>query len=513
MKKIIKYFVGVALLPLALTGCTSNFDKYNTNPTEPSKLDPRQLFAQMQDCLASPEENPFQRNCTFWACFGGHITAPHSWSRSTLYSTYNIDDDWNKWTADWYFEHFYPSFFSLENYVQGEGQYYALAMLHRVAVMYYVLNLQGPLPYSQVENGKYAVAYDSEQEAFHKMFDDLDFAISELSDAIDPNYHPMAGYDRVYNGDYEKWIRFANSLKLRMAIRISAVDADYARTQALSAVNHPIGVMASVEDSAYDNLNGRYPNGFFQVGKGWGEARVNATIASYMNGYEDPRRSKLFTEATVNGTTGYIGVRSGIAGANKADFAEYSQWAVGETTPMPFFVAAEVAFLRAEGALLGWEMGGTAQHWYEQGIRLAFEEVGAGSADAYIANSDLTPGDYVDPKNPGYNYTNRSEIPIAWDAVSTKEQHLEQIITQKWIASFPNGLEGWCDFRRTGYPRIFPAFDNKSTQGVTAERQQRRLRFAFSEYQTNLANVTAAAAMLSNGRDSDNTDLWWAKKN
>lgn len=513
MKKVLKYIVGVALLPLALAGCTSNFDEYNTNPYEPTTLDVRQFFAEMQDCFASPEENPYQRNATFWACFGGYITAPHSWSRSTLYSTWNIDDDWNKWTVDWYYTKFYPSYFQVENYTEKQGQYYALAVLHRVTVMQYVLNLQGPLPYSQVTNGKYAVPYDDEKTAWHKMFDDLDFAIAELSNAIDPNYRPMSGYDRVYNGDYEKWVKFANSLKLRMAIRISGVDAEYAKQQALSAVNHPIGVMTSNSDSAYDNLNGRFPNGFYQVGTGWGEARLNASITAYMNGYEDPRREKLFTEATVADTSGYIGVRSGIAGANKADFAEYSQWNVTSTTPIPFFVAAEVAFLRAEGALLGWDMGGTAQHWYEEGIRLAFSEVGAQGAEDYIANSTAKPGNYVDPKNSAYNYNNRSTIPIAWSAVSSNEEHLEQIITQKWIANFPNGLEGWCDFRRTGYPYLFPAYNNQSTQGVTNERQQRRLRFSLSEYQTNNANVTAAVGMLSNGQDSDNTDLWWAKKN
>ena len=291
MKKVLKYIVGVALLPLALAGCTSNFDEYNTNPYEPTTLDVRQFFAEMQDCFASPEENPYQRNATFWACFGGYITAPHSWSRSTLYSTWNIDDDWNKWTVDWYYTKFYPSYFQVENYTEKQGQYYALAVLHRVAVMQYVLNLQGPLPYSQVTNGKYAVPYDDEKTAWHKMFDDLDFAIAELSNAIDPNYRPMSGYDRVYNGDYEKWVKFANSLKLRMAIRISGVDAEYAKQQALSAVNHPIGVMTSNSDSAYDNLNGRFPNGFYQVGTGWGEARLNASITAYMNGYEDPRRA------------------------------------------------------------------------------------------------------------------------------------------------------------------------------------------------------------------------------
>ena len=89
---------------------------------------------------------------------------------------------------------------------------------------------------------------------------------------------------------------------------------------------------------------------------------------------------------------------------------------------------------------------------------------------------------------------------------------LERIITQKWIAGFPNGLEAWCDFRRTGYPYIFPPFNNLSAQGVDSERGQRRLRFSQSEYTNNGANVAAAVQLLSSQTDSDNTELWWALK-
>lgn len=100
--KIYKFILGIAMLG-TVAGCTGNFEEYNTNPYEPSTLPVSEFFPAMIDCLASPEENPCQRNNTFWACFGGYVTAPNSWNRSTLYATYNIDDEWNKWTVDWYF--------------------------------------------------------------------------------------------------------------------------------------------------------------------------------------------------------------------------------------------------------------------------------------------------------------------------------------------------------------------------------------------------------------------------
>ena len=81
---------------------------------------------------------------------------------------------------------------------------------------------------------------------------------------------------------------------------------------------------------------------------------------------------------------------------------------------------------------------------------------------------------------------------------------------QKWLANFPNGWETWADIRRTGYPKHFPVVNNLNTDGVNSQRGMRRLPFPQSEYNTNAANVKAAAAMLG-GADTGATDLWWAK--
>jgi len=512
MKAIIKYITAIAAV-LALGSCTDNFDEYNTNKYEPTDLPLASYFPSMFDCLASPEENPCQRNNSFWACFGGYVTAPQTWSRSTLFSTWNVDDNWNKWSVEWYYDKFYPSYFTIEQRSEGKGYFFQMARLLRIATMHYVLSFQGPLPYSQMSNGQYAVAYDDEKTAWHAMIDDLDEVIEELtSAAATSSAKPLASVDYVYGGDTRMWVKFANSLKLRMAMRISSVDPEYAKTKAEEAVAHSIGVMTAASDSAYDNLNGRYKNGYFTVGDSWGEMRANACITAYMNGYNDPRRAAYFREAELDGG-GYIGVRSGDPNATPAKYAQYSRMKVEQTTPMAVFYASEAWFLRAEGALKGWNMGGTVQQLYEQGVRTSFDEWGASGVDAYLADNTSLPGNYTDPVNSSMSIANQNKTTIAWDESATAEKKLERIITQKWIANFPLGLEGWSDFRRTGYPYIFPAQTNRSAQGITNERGQRRLRFSEDEYSTNSANVQAAVKMLSNGQDSDNTDLWWAKKN
>lgn len=106
----------------------------------------------------------------------------------------------------------------------------------------------------------------------------------------------------------------------------------------------------------------------------------------------------------------------------------------------------------------------------------------------------------------------KTEVKIAWDAESTPEKHLEQIITQKWIANYPLGLEAWADYRRTGYPELAPSVSNLSS-GVISDvvRGARRVRYPYQEKDLNSENYQKALSLLG-GSDNEATDLFWAKK-
>src|SRR6185503_4762798 len=115
-------------------------------------------------------------------------------------------------------------------------------------------------------------------------------------------------------------------------------------------------------------------------------------------------------------------------------------------TPSNYMCAAEAYFLRAEGALLGWNMGGTAKENYEAGIRASLNQWGITddpTITAYI-NSALTPiapGD--DVSSPPF-----STVPVLFGATPAIQQ--EQITLQKWLALYPDGNEAWADIRRSG---------------------------------------------------------------
>src|SRR5581483_291448 len=136
--------------------------------------------------------------------------------------------------------------------------------------------------------------------------------------------------------------------------------------------------------------------------------------------------------------------------------------------------AAETWFLKAEAALHNWAGAGNAQTNYETGIARSFEEWGAGSAAAYITDASSSAAPYIDPKavTPGQNdistgNPNLSTITIKWNDAAALETKLERIITQKWIALYPDGQEAWTEFRRTGYPKLFPVVVNNSGGTIT----------------------------------------------
>lgn len=516
MNKIIKY-IGASVIVCMMAGCTTNFEEFNTNPYQPPKVPASNLLSKMFNVYASPQQNACQAINCMWASFSGQVTATGNWSfGENIFVYYNAMDAHNDASWGTIYGNIYPSFFLIEKSTEKKGVIYALAQLTRVYGMQTLASLQGPLPYTKMKAGDTEAAYDNEQTVWHAMFDDLDNAISILKSAASFGINQdLAVVDQFYKGDCTKWLKFANTLKLRMAIRISEIEPDYAKTKGEEAVLG--GVLESTGDSSYDTTNGGINENGYTIVSGWDEVRANACLVSYMNGYNDPRRSAYFTAQTQTSAGGYVGVRSGSAEIPEpTEYSNYSKLFIttNKVLPQSVMYAAESAFLRAEGALKKWNMGGDVKTFYERGIRLSFDEFDASGVDAYLADAKSVPGNYVDDLKAGHtgnNYTNQSSITIKWNESASDAEKLERVLTQKWIACYPDPMNGWADFRRTGYPRIFPATKSMNADCNTT-RGQRRLRFALSERNNNTANTEAAVGMLSNGKDSNGTDLWWAMK-
>ena len=178
--------------------------------------------------------------------------------------------------------------------------------------------------------------------------------------------------------------------------------------------------------------------------------------------------------------------------------------------------AAEVAFLRAEAkAIYGFNMHGEAKKFYEDGIRLSFEQWGVDGVDAYINSEEMESMSYTDPASLNSYPDELTSLTVKWDESATPDEKQERIIIQKWIANWMLGNEAWADYRRTGYPHLMPAtaVGNKSGGVVNSERGARRIPYPADEYNDNTENIQHAVSNYLGGQDNMARDLWWAKKN
>ena len=232
-------------------------------------------------------------------CYGRYQVMATDKFKGANFATYNAPENWLNWqfADDNVMVLTYGAWNKIKNVTQGTGVNFAWAQILRIATMHRMLDMYGALPYSQISSDKLSAPYDTMEEAYHAMFTDLTDAINVMTVYVteNPNNRTMAKYDKVYDGDFEKWVKFANSLKLRMAIRIRFADREYARQMAEEAINHSIGVITSNEDNA-TSLGTK--NQLYTVLVQWPDQCVSADITSYMKGYNDPRMSKYFKKKT-----------------------------------------------------------------------------------------------------------------------------------------------------------------------------------------------------------------------
>lgn len=386
----------------------------------------------------------------------------------------------------------------------------ALATIVKVLGMSRISDMYGPIPYTKFGES-INPPYDSQKDVYYTFFTELDEAVKVLTDYYnaDNTAKLMADYDYIYSGDVSKWIKFANTLRLRLAMRISDVDNAKAKEEAQTALAQQLGVMAESGDDAilHQGSTLSFLNPLWEISESFNDMRMGATMESYLKGYNDPRLPLYYRPAASDG--GYHGVRGGLVIKNKDTYKKtYSGYNYEQGSDLPWMYAAEAWFLKAE-AKLKWSdlVTETAQECYENGIRTSFASKGASGVDTYINDDISKPADYVDPLGAA-SISAMGTLTVKWNDAASDAVKLERIITQKYLAIFPDGLEAWSEFRRTGYPKIFPIQTNQSGGEVPNGDYIKRLKFPSTEYDNNASRVNAAVGLLG-GADNAGTRLWW----
>jgi hypothetical protein len=520
MKNISKILACLVVLSLIITSC-SDLEQYNVNDRNITQDQLEVDFQHVGSKYKPIFESIYQYNPA-WSyqlqqnlnadVYSGYLTPPRPFIAGANNTTYNMVSGWNDfiWTVP---------YSNVMNNVQTINKLTeiefptlnAVGLILKVEGMHRVTDVFGPIVYSNFGNLANAGVYDSQQEVYNAFFADLDTAVAALMADIDsPKF---TAFDLSYGGDFSQWVKLANSLRLRLAIRISKVDPAKAKSEGEKALSQSLGVMEANADGFFVNSALDHP--LQTIDNSWGDIRMNASMESILTGYNDGRAFSYFENSIATGTL--KGVRQGLPLfpaysdelGQKEDYVQYSTLNDQIHTPkVQLMPAAEVYFLRAEAALRGWAGAGDAQANYESGITTSFEQHGVSGASAYIADNTSTPNDYVDTFNPSNNIVAASSVTIAWADAADNEERLEKIITQKWIAMFPEGQEAWSEFRRTGYPKLFPVVSNQSGGTVDTNIQIRRIPFADSELSTNPGGVSGAVTKLG-GADNPGTRLWW----
>jgi len=509
---IISVLMLISAVAILSAGCGKNYEKFNTDPTRLYTLSPDDLKSLFPNALyrgvyaTDDAQGDYQYSQGLFAdqyCQYFSTTATFDPT-----DRYNIIQEWvqNQWYAT-----YIATMPSVLTILKGTKSPETIALnaitrIWKVFVLHRTTDYFGPVPYSQIGLDSTVIAYDTQKDIYYDFFKELREATEDLRNNLHkPSFDSR---DKIYQGNNARWLNFGNSLRLRLALRISNVEPEKAREEAEAAV--AAGVMTDIDHDANVAVTTVNINGFNRQA-GWNEFRMSSAMESVLKGYSDPRLEKYFKPAAATGK--YKGARNGMSPAEMVipenDYGHTSDVSTRlspdsmSTTPVPVMHAAEVYFLRAEGALNGWSMEGTAKELYEKGIEMALNSWGISDDVAihnYIngTNMPIAPGGY-------FNTPALTDIPVKFS--NDPEKQREQILTQKWLGLFPDGHEAWAEVRRSGYPKLYPRIHSDNPD-LGPEKMIRRIPFVNFDRNRNRTAVEAAEKMLK-GPNTIATSLWW----
>lgn len=529
--KRIQYIILAGCL-FAIQACTRDFEKINTNKAGYVELDPQYQLTKVQLDLSGDMQNVWRYDLGIASATIQHLGGSW-WTQHG--GMYKIEDK-THWYKIW--EATYPrELKNLQNIIEktsddpAQANMHSVARIMRVLVFSTITDLYGDIPYSQAIKGfteKILLpAYDKQEDIYKDFFKELDEAVKGLNTS-----GPSVEGDLFFDGDIAKWIKFGNSLRLRLGFRLTKINPAEAKKQVEAAISG--GVMTSLSDicmmrhEEYSWVTGEHRgNGRSQVFKGARRSegyRLVSTLVDTLKSNEDPRLyifgGTYFGDYFVGGTeildlSGYAPARGTRPGA----FA-WSNWVPAETMPgpngpvsvtladrfmqpskyvsarnAPFFhlTPAEVEFLLAEAALRGWGGVTNAEGHFKNGLQFACE-----AANLY-------------PGTPTIQQSAIDQFKSHYEPFpSNVDTAMRNIHTQMWVNFFLNGTEAYANWRRTGYPKLqrFTGVDSYSPGALQIPR-----RYFYPEFEIlqNPKNYQDAISRMNNSNDYL-TPVWWDKQ-
>ena len=534
MNKYIKHTLAAFALIATSTSC-SDFADVNIDPEHINEgnVPYEMVFSNAQHQALGSDWDVWRNGCILSGQWMQHLTSVDWWWNYGLYA-YSDGYSGALWdgiyAGDRGAVRDVTTVLDLWKDKEGYSIDYNMARVMRVYTMHRLTDLYGDVPYSEAGRPKEFSypKYDKQQDIYMDMLKELDEAQANLGSGV----AKMGDHDVYFRGNAAQWKKFANSLMLRLAMRLSKVDPSTAQTWVKKAVanglitsnsenvklDHPGGVTTNDSAEPYAKIFAHEDKEFF----------LSETFVNELKTKQDPRLALIATvcedpSISIQKSGYQFGntnpeVQQGLPGGY--NISKNSAWYIGKkivnfdpqnyqskysvpnrytysdpTSPTFIVTYAQTQLLLAEAAVRGW-VSGDAKTYYENGVRAAMEQF------AQFPNATKLYQQYVTP-----------EAINTYLTANPFDGTLEQINTQYWINSFCDEYESFSNWRRSGYPALQSTYDPANPYGLSATKGSIPRRFAYpsTESQVNTKNYDAAVSGLSDG-DTFTSRIWWDVK-
>jgi hypothetical protein len=378
----------------------------------------------------------------------------------------------------------------------SNGNQLGVARILRAYIYWTLTDRWGDIPYSQALKGAANLnpAYDKQEEIYKDLLKEL----KEANASFDAGA-AVTG-DIFYAGNNVKWKKLANSLRMLIALRMSKANVALAQSEFALANGDANGSIVTNADNftaPYDGATTLTTNVWYNALNGRKDYSFSLTLHNILNNMGDGRRAAY-------GTTGAafpyglkrddaVAFEGSVSGNVSRLFNVKTQ-----STPIAIVPAAYVLLAKAEAADRGW-IAGSAQAFYEAGVTASFDQWVVAGAAAYLTGA----ANFVNGTGGGVNIgANAYGSIVGSDAITATTR--QRIQLQRYLASYGDGTQAWCEWRRTGVPNLKPtAFGTNTPKEIP-----RRYTYGVNEYAANPANVAIAVGRLTGG-DIMSARMWW----
>lgn len=476
-------------LLIAVGACTDDFEELNSNPNKPTGVDPQYLLPY---AIQTSVDNYWGNKTRNERLNFDHAMSWIGYLTRNIYENegdnYNVQPSVNITNWEVFYTDALINFQKIIRFSNADSEvpnsnYEGIGIGMQAWTFSILTDVWGAIPYSDAlagtaEEPVFSPSYDSQEMVYAGIIEQLKVANEKLN----PDGPAIAG-DVMFGGDIMMWKKFFNSTRLKLLNRQAhIVGSSGAEMQAMLADPATYPIMESNDDIAqlvYGAVPTNNPWNDILVQQGRTDWNINSVLVDKLQMLNDPRLEVYATPGDLSEGV-YSGHPSGLPAAIATNFLGYSAVINQDVfaqvnSPAVMMSYAELQFVLAEAALEG-DISGDAQMYFENGITAAFDQYGLEVPEGYVAQLG---------------------------GVSK-----ENIMTQKWIALFGQGIEAWTEYRRTGFP-LMPAADPQAqfeNDGVLPTR----MVYPNTEASLNGDNLAAGISLIG-GSDDMKTQLWWVE--